>query len=181
MRLSAYARCLQEWTTRHLRSHRSPLIHMCNTHTNQSCHICKRVTSHIRTSHVTRMNACTSKCALPPRMDCSTLVQPRKPKSCSRPSRRKRMSSSTDLSKPSLMASWLCSYVRHDSFICVTWLIYMCDMTHLYVRHDSFICVTRRSSSTDLSKPSLMASWLCSYVRHDSFIYVQQDSSICVS
>jgi len=30
----------------------------------------------------------------------------------------------------------------HDSFICVTWLIYTCDMTHLYVRHDSYICVT---------------------------------------
>jgi len=31
-------------------------------------------------------------------------------------------------------------YVRHDSFICETWLIYMWDMTHLYMRHDSFIC-----------------------------------------
>jgi len=26
----------------------------------------------------------------------------------------------------------------HDSLICVTWLIYMCDMTHLYVWHDTF-------------------------------------------
>jgi len=34
------------------------------------------------------------------------------------------------------------SYVWCDSFICVTWLIYMCDMTHSYVWHDSFICVT---------------------------------------
>jgi len=34
------------------------------------------------------------------------------------------------------------SYVRRDSFICVTWLIHMCDMTHSYVRHDSFICAT---------------------------------------
>jgi len=32
--------------------------------------------------------------------------------------------------------------VWHDSFICVTWLIHMCDMTHSYVWHDSFICVT---------------------------------------
>ena len=37
----------------------------------------------------------------------------------------------------------------HDSFICVTWLIHMCDMTHSYVWHDSFI-----------------------YVWHDSFICV---------
>ena len=32
------------------------------------------------------------------------------------------------------------SYVWHDSFICVTWLIHMCDMTHSYVWHNSFIC-----------------------------------------
>jgi len=34
------------------------------------------------------------------------------------------------------------SCVWHDSFMCVTWLIHMCDMTHSYVWHDSFICVT---------------------------------------
>ena len=32
------------------------------------------------------------------------------------------------------------SYVWHDSFICVTWLIHMCDMTHSCVWYDSFIC-----------------------------------------
>ena len=41
------------------------------------------------------------------------------------------------------------SYVWHDAFtcvtdvfICVTWCIHMCDMTHWYVWHDAFICVT---------------------------------------
>jgi len=51
------------------------------------------------------------------------------------------------------------SYVSHDSFTCVTWLIYTCDMTHssewcainactwhcgaiCSVWHDAFICVT---------------------------------------
>jgi len=34
------------------------------------------------------------------------------------------------------------SYVWRDSFICVTWLIHMCDVTHSYVWRDSFICVT---------------------------------------
>jgi len=29
-----------------------------------------------------------------------------------------------------------------STHVCVTWLIYMCDMTHLYVRHDSLICET---------------------------------------
>ena len=32
---------------------------------------------------------------------------------------------------------FLCGW--HYSFICATWLIHMCDMTHSYVRHDSFI------------------------------------------
>ena len=30
----------------------------------------------------------------------------------------------------------------HDAFVCVTWLIGMCDMTHWYVWHDSLVCVT---------------------------------------
>ena len=42
------------------------------------------------------------------------------------------------------------SYVWQNSFICVTWLIHMCDMTRyicvtwliIYVWHDSFTCVT---------------------------------------
>ena len=51
-------------------------------------------------------------------------------------------------------------YVWHDSFICVTWLIHMCDMTHSCVPwlihmcdmthscvcHDSFQCVTRHDA-----------------------------------
>jgi len=45
------------------------------------------------------------------------------------------------------------AYVWLYSFICVTWLIHMCDMTHSYVRHDSFACATQ------------------SYMRHDFFIY----------
>jgi len=32
--------------------------------------------------------------------------------------------------------------VTHDSFICVTWLIHVCDMTHPYVWHNSFIYMT---------------------------------------
>jgi len=34
------------------------------------------------------------------------------------------------------------SHVWRALFICVTWLIHMCDMTHSYVRHDSFISAT---------------------------------------
>jgi len=33
-------------------------------------------------------------------------------------------------------------YVWHDSLICVTWLIHMCDMTHWYVWRDTLKCMT---------------------------------------
>jgi len=55
-------------------------------------------------------------------------------------------------------------YVRHDSFKCATWLLYMCDMTHLYVRHDSFIC----------------AKWLI-YMCDMTHLYVRNDSFICAT
>jgi len=54
------------------------------------------------------------------------------------------------------------SYVWHDSFIRVTWLIHMCDMTHSYVWHDSRWCEVRDS-------------WVlltCSYAQFDPFIRV---------
>ena len=56
------------------------------------------------------------------------------------------------------------SYVRHDSFISVTELIHMCDMTHSYVWHNSFMCVT----------------WLI-HMRDMTHLYVWQDSFICVT
>ena len=78
------------------------------------------------------------------------------------------------------------SYVWHDTFICVTWLIHMCDMTHSYVWHDTFICVTWLIHICDMTH---------SYVWHDSFIcvtwhihmcdmthsYVWHDAFICVT
>jgi len=35
-----------------------------------------------------------------------------------------------------------CTYVWHVSFMCVTWLIHKCGMTHLFVRHVACICAT---------------------------------------
>jgi len=61
------------------------------------------------------------------------------------------------------------SYVWHDSFMCVTWLIHMCDMTHSYVWHDSFICVAWLTLMCDMTHPSTCAR---SYVWRDSFIRV---------
>jgi len=68
-----------------------------------------------------------------------------------------------------------------DRYICVTWLIQMCYMTHSYVWHDSFI--------------RLKCDMTHSYVWHDSFIrvtglihmcdrthsYVWHDSFVCVT
>jgi len=50
-----------------------------------------------------------------------------------------------------------------DSLICVTWLIEMCDMTHWYVRRDSLMC--------DVTHWYM---WLDSYVWHDSSLSWQQ-------
>jgi len=78
------------------------------------------------------------------------------------------------------------SCVWHDSFICVTWFIHVCDMTHLHVWHDAFMRVTRLIHMCDVTH---------SYVWHDVFIclswlvhrcdmthsYVWRDVFICVT
>jgi len=68
-------------------------------------------------------------------------------------------------------------YVWHDSFICVTWLIHMCDMTHSHVWHDSFIRVTWRIHTCDMTHPYV---WHDSFnVWHDSFISVTYIIHVC--
>ena len=62
-------------------------------------------------------------------------------------------------------------YARHDSFICVTWLIYMCDMTHSYTWYDdSFLCVTWLIHMCDMTHPCVSRD--VSYTRHTAFVYV---------
>ena len=54
-------------------------------------------------------------------------------------------------------------YVWYDSSICVIWLIHMCDMTHPYVWYDSSICVTapqRCNHSTTIIIIQCMHLWL---------------------
>ena len=61
------------------------------------------------------------------------------------------------------------SYVCYDSFLCVTCLVDMCDMTHSYVWHDSFTCVPWLLHMCDMTPAySLPASFMW----RDSFIYV---------
>jgi len=63
-----------------------------------------------------------------------------------------------------LVCSPMCSSRYRDSFVCATWLIHMCDMTHSYVRHDSFTCATLLSH--------MWRDITYSHVQHDSYIYV---------
>jgi len=66
------------------------------------------------------------------------------------------------------MCHWL--NVSSDSFICVTWFIHICDMTHSYVWHDSFICVIWLIRMRVMTQP---------YVWHGSFVCVSWLIHIC--
>ena len=39
-----------------------------------------------------------------------------------------------------MCVSYIYSYMCHESFICMTWLVHVCAMTHSHVCNDSFIC-----------------------------------------
>jgi len=62
--------------------------------------------------------------------------------------------------------------LRRDSFICVAWLIQMCDMTPLFNRlwRDSFVCVTWLIRMCDMTH---------SHDWHDSFVYLTWLLHIC--
>ena len=60
------------------------------------------------------------------------------------------------------------AYVRHDSFICVTRLIYMCDMTLWYVWHDSWrtggdSSHVWMSHATQMNEPCHTYEWVMSH------------------
>ena len=60
--------------------------------------------------------------------------------------------------------------VRHDSLICATWLIHMCNMTHSHVRHDSFIWATWLMHMHDMTHANVRLHFIggevCSLCRH---------------
>ena len=60
----------------------------------------------------------------------------------------------------------IASYMWHDPYVCVPWLVHMCDMTHSYVCHDSF------TGMTD-SLTGMKASFMCPVTRsyRDSCIH----------
>jgi len=68
------------------------------------------------------------------------------------------------------------SYVRHDSFICVTWLIHLCDMTHSYMWHDSYIRVAWLIHMRDMIHPQV---WHDSFICVTWLIHLCHDSFLC--
>jgi len=61
------------------------------------------------------------------------------------------------------------SYVWHDSFTCVTWLLCMCDMTPLYVWCDSITCMTWLIHMCDITP---LYVWCDSFTCATWFIYM---------
>jgi len=70
--------------------------------------------------------------------------------------------------------SWNDACVWRDSFMCVKWLIHMCDMIHTFVWRDSFILDDKLRESSDIQSNHYtlihMREMTYSYVWHDSFI-----------
>jgi len=69
----------------------------------------------------------------------------------------------------------------HDSFVSVTWLIRMCDMTHSYVWHDSFIREEKSWSKTRRLCGRVMHIWHAWFIRDMTHLYVWHDSFVCVT
>jgi len=85
-------------------------------------------------------------------------------------------------------------HVQYYWFICVTWLIHVCDVAHPYVRHDTFTRITRHtwvydSFITPMCSCSRAHAWwaltwepwlvhMCTIKRLVVFIYVWHDSWI---
>jgi len=110
--------------------------------------------------------------------------------------------------RKNICSALTCVSTRHShviSFICVSWLFYMCDIfffwtwftqqrarpsntlsfadvTHVYVCHDSFVCVSWLIRMCVMTHESFVcASWLIIYwyLSHDSFTFVN-GPYICV-
>jgi len=74
------------------------------------------------------------------------------------------------------------SRVWYAAFMCVTWMIHVCDMNHSCVCHESFTCV-RRADPVVASVVWRIYIHMCdmthSYVWHDSFIRVTWLIYVC--
>ena len=64
------------------------------------------------------------------------------------------------------------SYVRRDSFICVAWRIYTCDVTHSHGWHDSLTLELAEWCADDHKRASGVCEVTHSHVWHESFTCV---------
>jgi len=60
-------------------------------------------------------------------------------------------------------------YVWHDSFVCMTWSIHMCDMIHSCVWHNDIA----------IWCDAIRVTWLILYVWHDSFVCMTWSIHMC--
>jgi len=60
--------------------------------------------------------------------------------------------------------------VRHDSCMCATWLMYVCDMTHVCVRHDSCMCATWLMHVCDMTHASKAKHCMTNSIRRSLFV-----------
>jgi len=127
------------------------------THMKESCHTYEWVMSHIWRSHVTTF---MYSCRIAQRSHVTTFMY----------SYHNTLSLNLGL-QPS-MCDMTHSYVWHDSFISVTWLIDVFDMTHTCIRTASHVLSTVTCSSWLVTWLIHVCDMTHSYVWHDSFICV---------
>ena len=63
-------------------------------------------------------------------------------------------------------------WCEHDISTCVTWLIYMCDMTRSHVRHGSDICATSLVHLSSFRYIHIYKRVLCIHIHTHIYIYI---------
>ena len=73
------------------------------------------------------------------------------------------------------------SYVRHDSFICLAWLIHKCDMTHSCVRHALFRCEQGTHTRTHANGNQCTSDLISIHElhNHSSNTHIQHAATLC--
>jgi len=72
-----------------------------------------------------------------------------------------------------------CSYVWHDSYVYVAWLLHWRDAARLHVWHDWFSCVASPILSFACPEPARMCDMNHSHTWHDSLTYVTWLEHMC--
>jgi len=150
---------LTSWQRRWVMSHMS-MSHV--THVKESCHTCQWVMSHTSQHTAAHCNILQHIAT-----HCNTLQHTGT--HCNTPEEATLVHAKSTQRLGSADSRVAAPYVEISGnapipVTCVTWLIYMCDMSHSYVRRDSFTCARCDSICRNFMLPSL------SHMRHDSLI-----------